>query len=172
MTLALQIKGPVTYSTLASRGGRSLAAGAERPSGTGGGTDPWTALCHLVVTLGLMDGALERLVAAGERDEDGDPAAAGDLLESALLLIGELRAGLDIHSGGVLAANIDDLYDYMCRRLGDYLSLSDATDPMNGLAALHEVSHLLDALRSAWAFMPAEVRSASRKSKALAHFGP
>ena len=143
MRLALQINGPVTNSTLPSGGG--LAA-----------IDPygWTRM--------LMDGVLERLEAAGELDEDGDPAVAGDLLESAVLLIGELRAGLDLHSGGVIAANVDDLYDYMARRLGAYLRLSEATDPMNGLGALHEVSHLLDALRSAWAYMPAEVRAASR----------
>jgi flagellar secretion chaperone FliS len=147
MTSALLINGPVTNSTLAYRGGLSPAAG-------------------------LMDGVLERLEAASELDEDGDPAA-GDLLEAAVLLIRELRAGLDLHSGGAIAANVDDLYDYMCRRLGACLRLADATDPMNGLArrthgpaALHEVSHLLDALRSAWAFMPAEVRAASRKSKA------
>jgi len=143
MRSALQINGPVTNSTLASGGGLATI-------------DPygWTRM--------LMDGVLERLEAASERDEDGDPAGAGDLLESAVRLIGELRAGLDLHSGGAFAANVDDLYDYMCRRLGAYLRLSDATDPMNGLAALHEVSHLLDALRSAWAFMPAEVRAASR----------
>jgi flagellar secretion chaperone FliS len=139
MTSALLINGPVINSTLAYRGGLSTAAG-------------------------LMDGVLERLEAASELDED--PAGAGDLLEAAVLLIRELRAGLDLHSGGAIAANVDDLYDYMCRRLGACLRLADATDPMNGLAALHEVSHLLDALRSAWAFMPAEVRAASRKSKA------
>jgi flagellar secretion chaperone FliS len=147
MRLALQINGPVTNSTLASRG--VLAA-----------MDPYG------LTRMLMDGVLERLEAAGELGEDGDPLAAGDLLEAAVLLIRELRARLDLHSGGALAANVDDLYDYMCRRLGAHLRLSDATDPTNGLAALHEVSHLLDALRSAWAFMPAEVRAASRKSKA------
>jgi flagellar secretion chaperone FliS len=152
MRLALQINGPVTNSAPASRG--SVAA-----------IDPFG------LTRMLMDGVLERLEAAGERDERGDPATAGDLLDSAVLLIGELRAGLDLHSGGAFAANVDDLYDYMCRRLGAHLGLSDATGPMNGLAALHEVLHLLDALRSAWAFMPAEVRAASRKSKALAHYG-
>jgi flagellar protein FliS len=147
MTSALQINGPVTNSTLASRGALAVI-------------DPYGS------TRMLMDGVLERLEAAGERDEDGDSAAAGDLLESAVLLIGELRAGLNLHSGGVIAANVDELYDYICRRLGARSRLSDATEPVNGLAALHEVSHLLDALRCAWAFMPAEVRAASRKSKA------
>lgn len=148
MTSVLQINGPVTNSTLASLGGLGAIDGLTRM---------------------LMDRVLERLEAAGELDEDGDPAAAADLLDSAVALIGELRAGLDLHSGGAFAANVDDLYDYMCRRLGARLGLAGATGPLNGLAlttpgpaALHEVSHLLDALRSAWAFMPAEVRAASR----------
>lgn len=150
MTSALQINGPVTNSTLPSRG----ALAAIDPDG---------------LTRRLMDRVLERLEAAGERDEHGDPAAAADLLDSAVALIGELRAGLDLQSGGAFAANADDLYDYMCRRLGVRLGLADAAGPLNGLArgapgptALHEVSHLLVALRSAWAFMPAEVRAASR----------
>ena len=71
MTLALQINGPVTNSTLASRG--VLAA-----------MDPYG------LTRMLMDGVLERLEAAGELGEDGDPLAAGDLLEAAVLLILEV----------------------------------------------------------------------------------
>ena len=125
MRLALLINGPVTNSTLASRD----CLAAIDPNG---------------LTRMLMDGVLERLEAAAELDEDGDPAGAGDLLESAVLLIGELRAGLDLHSGGVIAANVDDLYDYMCRRLGACDGLAEAADPMNGLAALQEVSHLLE----------------------------
>jgi flagellar secretion chaperone FliS len=69
--------------------------------------------------------------------------------------IGELRAGLDLHCGGAFAANVDDLYEYMCRRL-------NTAEPGKGLAALHEVSHLLDALHSAWPYMPDEVRTALR----------
>lgn len=66
-----------------------------------------------------------------------------------------LRAGLDRHCGGAFAANVDDLYDYMCRRL-------QTAESGNGFAALHEVSHLLDALHSAWPYMPDEVRTALR----------
>jgi flagellar secretion chaperone FliS len=102
-----------------------------------------------------MDSALERLEAAREHDGGGKPVEAHLLLESAAALIGELRAELDLCHGGTIAANVDDLYDYMCRRLR-------AADLEKGVTALIEVSHLLDALRSAWAFMPAEVRIASR----------
>ena len=104
----------------------------------------------------LMAGALERLEAARELDLGGRNSLEADWLkDAAVALIGELRAGLDLHFGGAFAANVDDLYDYMCRRL-------TTADPGNGFAALHEVSHLLDALHSAWPFMPDEVRTALR----------
>jgi len=103
----------------------------------------------------LMDGALERIEAAREQFLEGGPAERRRLLQATLLLVGELRAELDLREGGTIAANVDDLYDYIIRRL-------KAADMANGSAALAEVSHLLEALRAAWPFMPAEVRAAPR----------
>jgi len=115
-----------------------------------------------------MDGALQRIRDAREQlahgalaagwpaSASGSPAlGASRLLRTAKVILGELRADLDLGDGGAFAANLDDLYDYMGRRL-------KAADLADGLAALDEVSHLLDALRAAWACMPAEVRKASR----------
>jgi flagellar secretion chaperone FliS len=93
---------------------------------------------------GLMDAALERISAA--RTRRGRVHLDG--VKPAVEIIVELRAALDLDRGGPVAVNVDDLYDYMCRRL------RSAGSP-NGLAALDEVSHLLHALRSAWAFLPA-----------------
>jgi flagellar protein FliS len=103
----------------------------------------------------LMDGALERIEAAREHLVSGDEPEKDALLQAALVIIGELRADLDLSAGGAIAANLDDLYDYMCRRLR-------AANLQNGIAALDEVSHLLDALHSAWIFMPAAAHTASR----------
>ena len=103
----------------------------------------------------LMDGALERIEAARAHLVNGEQPERQSQLRSAVMIISELRADLDLPRGGAIAANLDDLYDYMCRRLG-------AADLQNGLAALDEVSHLLDALQSAWNYMPVEVRVASR----------
>jgi flagellar protein FliS len=103
----------------------------------------------------LMDGAIERIEAAREHLVNGEQPEKRFLLEAAVEIISELRADLDLPRGGAFAANLDDLYDYMCRRLR-------AADLPNGIAALHEVSHLLDALQSAWTYLPAEVRVASR----------
>jgi flagellar protein FliS len=102
-----------------------------------------------------MDGALERIEAAREHLVNGEQPERQSQLRSAVMIISELRADLDLPRGGAIAANLDDLYDYMCRRLR-------AADLQNGIAALDEVSHLLDALQSAWNYMPVEVRVASR----------
>lgn len=110
----------------------------------------------------LMDGALQRIRDAREQLAYGHEApewtaSAGParLLRTAKVILGELRADLDLAGGGAFAANLDDLYGYMGQRLR-------AAVLVEGLAALDEVAHLLEALRSAWAFMPAEVRRASR----------
>ena len=111
----------------------------------------------------LMDGALERIEAAREHLVNGEQPERQSQLRSAVMIISELRADLDLSRGGPIAANLDDLYDYMCRRLGASDRLpGSAGDLQNGIAALDEVSHLLDALQSAWNYMPVEVRSASR----------
>jgi flagellar secretion chaperone FliS len=128
---------------------RASATNTARACSRGGtATDPYG------VTRMLMDGAFERIEAARGHLESGVPGGYC-LLQSAVMIIAELRADLDLRAGGPIAANLDDLYDYMCRRLG-------TAGLQNGLGALDEVSHLLDALRSAWAFMPVEVRAASR----------
>jgi flagellar protein FliS len=110
----------------------------------------------------LMDGALERIEAAREHLVNGEQPERQSQLRSAVMIISELRADLDLPRGGAIAANLDDLYDYMCRRLGASDRLPGAADLQNGIAALDEVSHLLDALQSAWNYMPVEVRAASR----------
>ena len=131
MTLALQSRASVTNSAVSSSWGRSA------------------------VTQMLMDEALERIEAARGQREAG---RTRQLLQSAVAIIAELRTGLDLLHGGVIAASLDDLYDYMCRRLGAALA-------QNGIASLEEVSHLLEALRTAWPFMPAEVRTALRNEQ-------
>ena len=94
-----------------------------------------------------MDAALERFEAARGLDEQCGAAHVDPRhLSLAIPIIVELRATLDLHQGGAIAANVDDLYDYMCRRL-------KCAGLPNGIAALDEVSHLLHALRCAWEFL-------------------
>ena len=103
----------------------------------------------------LLEGVQERVAAARDHLLAGNDAESDAILQSALMLLEELRTDVDLFSGGAVAANLDDLYDYMGRRLR-------VADLQNGVAALDEVSSLLEALHSAWAFLPAEARTASR----------
>jgi flagellar protein FliS len=99
----------------------------------------------------LMDGALERISSARGCMTRGDTAEKARLLNRAVSIIGELRASLDLQSGGQIAANLGELYDYMCRRL------LKATSE-NRIEILDEVSKLLHEIRGAWAAIPNEAR--------------
>lgn len=134
--------------TLAVRSSASGTNGAHSPrSGS-----PADDLHDLTST--RMDNVLQRIAAARRCRSVGNPLETRGVLESAIMIIGELRAALDLRNGGAIAANVDDLYDYMCRRL-------KAAGLRNGVV-LDEVSHLLQALRCAWAFMPPEVARSIR----------
>ena len=91
----------------------------------------------------LYDGALERIAAASGCIGNGLVADKCELITRAVAIVGELRGSLDLVRGGTVAAHLDDLYDYMIRRL------------MEGNAGNHpelldEVSNLLRELRGAW----------------------
>jgi flagellar protein FliS len=66
-------------------------------------------------------------------------------------IIGELRNSLDLRSGGQIAANLAELYEYMCRRL-----LKATTE--NRVEMLDEVSTLLHEIRAAWLAIAPEAR--------------
>jgi flagellar secretion chaperone FliS len=106
---------------------------------------------HRLIVM-LMDGALERIARARGCIENGATAEKNQLLSSAVAIIDELRCSLDLEKGGPLAANLDDLYDYMCRQL----IKANAT---SRVATLDEVQHLLGEIRSAWIALPAEARA-------------
>ena len=103
---------------------------------------------HRLVLL-LMDGALERIAGARGCVERTDMGGKAQLLNRAIQIIGELRASLDATKGAQIAANLDALYDYMCRRLLQ-ASLK------NEVKMLDEVAKLLRELRDAWCQLPKE----------------
>jgi len=95
----------------------------------------------------LMDGALERISHARGKMAHGENAEKNRLLHAAVKIVEELRASLDLRAGGAIAANLDDLYDYMGRQLV-------SANLQNRVATLDEVSHLLHEIRSAWVTLP------------------
>lgn len=106
---------------------------------------------HRLIVI-LMDGALERLARARGCMENGANGEKNQLLSSAVAIIDELRASLDLKNGGPIAANLDDLYDYMCRQL---IKANLGNRP----ETVDEVMHLLNEIRSAWLALPAEARA-------------
>lgn len=118
-----------------------------------------TADPHQLVLM-LYDGAIAACQAAGghiKARRHGDKALA---LSKATRIVDEgLKVSLDTSAGGELALRLRDLYDYMIMRLL-------AANLRNDLAALDEVTKLLEDLRGAWAQIrtapgaPAPLRSA------------
>lgn len=104
------------------------------------------ASCSIV----LLNGALERIAQARHSMESAALAEQNRLLHTAASLIGALRGGLDLGGGGPLAANLDDLYDYLARRL-------DAANRQSDPQILDEAADLLQEVRSAWAVFAPQV---------------
>ncbi len=97
---------------------------------------------HRLIQL-LFTGALDRIAIAQGAMDRGDVALKGEQLGKAIGIVSGLRASLDLNVPGDLPANLDQLYDYMERRL---LEASAKNDPK----LLTEVSDLLKTLKSGW----------------------
>lgn len=109
--------------------------------------DPWE------LTGMLFGGAIERIAQARHALETGDIARRGERIGKAISIVDELRASLDHEIDPDFAANLDELYDYMQRRL------LHANMHRDG-AALDEVADLLREIKSGWDAIPTEARSA------------
>ena len=98
---------------------------------------------HRLIQL-LMDGGLERLNGAKAAMERGDAATKGVLIGKALGIISGLRSSLNMDIEGTdLPERLDNLYDYMGRRL-----LEAST--FNKVEMLVEVIDLLKTVKSGW----------------------
>ncbi len=111
---------------------------------------------HALV-LTLFDAVLGRLTMAQSCIEKDDLVRKTGLLHSSVVLLGELRGSLDLQSGGSLAHNLSDLYDYMARRLVH-------ANTNNDVAAIIEIQGLLRDIREAWAAIGPEVRGRADKA--------
>ncbi len=113
-----------------------------------GAADP-----HRLVLM-LMDGAIDRMALARgcmERKQRGDVGRKAQLLSQCMRIVAELRGSLNLKDGGELAHNLNDLYDYMARRLL-------RANAENNVGCLAEVMSLLSEIRSAWIAIGPEVR--------------
>lgn len=106
---------------------------------------------HRLVLM-LLNGALSNIAVAKGSIERQDIAGKGEAIGHAISIVNGLRSSLNLEVGGELAENLDNLYDYMERRLLEANMHSDRT-------MLEEVSGLLHEIKEGWMNIPAEVRA-------------
>ncbi len=98
---------------------------------------------HRLIQL-LMDGALDRMNGAKAAMVRGDAATKGVLIGKAMGIISGLRSSLDMSVQGTdLPERLDDLYEYMGRRLLE-------ASASNSIDMLVEVIDLLKTIKSGW----------------------
>lgn len=97
---------------------------------------------HKLIAL-IMNRVLERISRAKLAVEQDDAAARGEAISKSIEAVASLQSWLDMEKGGEVAENLNNLYDYMVRRL---LEANTAND----LAALEEVAGLLGEIKSGW----------------------
>ncbi|MFO7604003.1 MAG: flagellar export chaperone FliS [Gammaproteobacteria bacterium] len=105
----------------------------------------------------LMAGALEKIAIAKGYMERQEIAKKGSHISWAISIIDGLRASLNLEQGGEIAQNLDDLYDYMTRRLA-------RANVENNTDLLDEVASLLRTIKGAWDEIPDDIRHMAHKS--------
>lgn len=91
----------------------------------------------------LFEGALERIAQAKGAMVQNQIARKGELIGKAIAIVGGLQGSLNDKEGGSLAVNLDELYDYIIRRLTQ-ANFENNTD------YLDECGRLLSEIKTAW----------------------
>jgi flagellar secretion chaperone FliS len=99
----------------------------------------------------LFEGALERIAQAKGALLQNQIARKGELIGKAINIVGGLQGSLNDKEGGQLAANLNELYDYIIRRLSRANYENDAE-------ILDECGRLLGELKAGWDAIADEVR--------------
>lgn len=100
----------------------------------------------------LMEGAIDRIAIAKGAMERKETAHKGANISWAISIIDGLRSSLDKNAGGEIAQNLDDLYDYMNRRLM-------RANMENNPDLLDEVLSLLRSIKDAWDSLPKQLHT-------------
>lgn len=129
------------FSTATMSRSSKQFANAYRQVGTETGVSG--ASPHKLVAM-LFDGFMEALAQARGAMRAGNVEAKGRAIGHAVRIVEEgLRAGLDLHAGGNLARDLNDLYGYLAMRL-------TLVNVRNDEAGLDEAQALMQPLRDAW----------------------
>jgi flagellar protein FliS len=100
----------------------------------------------------LLDGALGKLSVVKGLIKRNDAAKKGEIIGQAIAIVSGLRSSLNIEAGGDIAVNLDNLYEYIERRLLE-------ANLKNDVDIIDEVVLLLREIKTAWESIPQELRS-------------
>ncbi|MAY40947.1 MULTISPECIES: flagellar export chaperone FliS [unclassified Neptuniibacter] len=109
-----------------------------------------TASPHKLISM-LLEGALTALAQAKGAIERKQIQDRTESLNKATDIIVGLKGSLDHETGGEMAANLDELYNYMIRQVVK-------ANRENSAETVQEVMDLILEVRSGWASMPVEVQ--------------
>lgn len=135
-------------------------AALQQYSQVGAQTGVAYASPHRLIQM-LLDGAIDKVALAKGYMLRGDIPQKGGHISWAISIINGLRMSLDKTAGGEIAHHLDDLYDYMERRL---LEANLKNDP----EMLGEVSVLLRKIKEAWDAIPELTRNSAPESASSA----
>ena len=91
----------------------------------------------------LMEGGLQRIAQAKGAMLHANIALKGELIGKAVAIVGGLQDALDLKQGGEVAANLNELYQFMQQRLAQ-------ANLNNDPAMLDEVASLLREIKEGW----------------------
>lgn len=114
---------------------------------------------HRLVTL-LLEGAVDRLALAKGHAAQGVIHEKDRHIRSVMAIVDGLRMSLNRKAGGGIAENLDQLYDYMNRRL---LEANLKNDP----SMMDEVIALLNEIKSGWVAIGSEVNAANKAGSGI-----
>lgn len=124
---------------------------AQQYSQVGAQTGVGIASPHKLIQM-LLQGALEKIALAKRFMIDGDIAQKGEHVSWSISIISGLRGSLDAEKGGEIAQNLDNLYEYMERRLFE-------ANVKNKPEYLDEVTGLLIEIKTSWDAIADEVQT-------------
>jgi len=106
---------------------------------------------HRLVQM-LMEGVLEKIALAKGNMANKQVAGKGENISRAIGIIGGLQASLNYELGGEIAENLNNLYDYMSRRLV-------IANLQNDASILDEVASLMVEIKMGWDGIPDEFKN-------------
>ncbi len=106
---------------------------------------------HRLVLM-LLEGALGKIATVKGLMIRKDIARKGEVIGQAIAIIDGLKSSLNKEAGGEIAANLDNLYEYIEHRLTQ-------ANINNDVDVIDEVAELLREIKTAWLSIPVESRT-------------